>query len=72
MDPTFLEEQVHDGDMTVVVNAHRELCTISKAGGAPLSVDQIMQCAEVASVKAAEVTELIRNAISIANSNQKD
>jgi exosome complex RNA-binding protein Rrp42 (RNase PH superfamily) len=63
VDPSFLEEQVQEGDMTVVVNSHRELCTLSKNGGSPLEVGQVLQCAEVASVKAAEVTELIRSAL---------
>ncbi|KAJ3416662.1 Exosome complex component RRP45 [Chytridiales sp. JEL 0842] len=67
VDPFHLEEQVQDGDVTFVVNSHRELCTISKSGGAPLDLEQIYQCAEIASLKAAEVTELIRSALSKAN-----
>ncbi|KAJ3141919.1 Exosome complex component RRP45 [Physocladia obscura] len=64
VDPTHLEEQVEDGDFVVVVNTHRELCTMSKAGGASLDIERIIQCTEVAAAKAAEVTELIREALS--------
>ncbi|KAJ3219365.1 Exosome complex component RRP45 [Dinochytrium kinnereticum] len=64
MDPSHLEEQVQEGDMTVVVNAHRELCTLSKAGGCPLEMSLIIRCANVAAVKAAEITELIRTVLS--------
>ncbi|KAI8622153.1 ribosomal protein S5 domain 2-type protein [Chytriomyces sp. MP71] len=64
VDPTHLEEQVQDGDFIVVVNTHRELCTMSKAGGAGLDIARIVQCTEVAAAKAAEVTELIRGALS--------
>ncbi|KAJ3330064.1 Exosome complex component RRP45 [Blyttiomyces sp. JEL0837] len=67
VDPAFIEEQVLDGDMTIVVNTHRELCTLSKAGGALLTTEQVLNCAEVASTKAAEMTELIRNALAKAN-----
>ncbi|KAJ3298959.1 Exosome complex component RRP45 [Rhizoclosmatium sp. JEL0117] len=64
VDPTHLEEQVQDGNFIVVVNTHRELCTMSKAGGASLDVARIIQCTEVAAAKAAEVTELVRTALS--------
>ncbi|KAJ3383208.1 hypothetical protein CcCBS67573_g03768 [Chytriomyces confervae] len=71
VDPTHLEEQVQDGDFIVVVNTHRELCTMSKAGGAGLDVARIVQCTEVAAAKAAEVTELIRGALTKSNEIKK-
>ncbi|KAJ3351279.1 Exosome complex component RRP45 [Entophlyctis luteolus] len=64
VDPTYLEEQVQDGKFVVVVNTHRELCSMSKAGGASLNIAKIMQCTEVAATKAAEVTEMVRSALS--------
>ncbi|KAL2916146.1 3'-5'-exoribonuclease [Polyrhizophydium stewartii] len=63
VDPLLLEEQVMDGSMTFVVNIHRELCTLSKAGGTPVSPDQVMLCASIAAVKSAEITQLIRQAV---------
>ncbi|KAI9342898.1 ribosomal protein S5 domain 2-type protein [Obelidium mucronatum] len=69
VDPTHLEEQVQDGDFIVVVNTHRELCTMSKAGGASLDIARIIQCTEVAAAKAAEVTELLRAALSKVSHN---
>ncbi|KAI8836589.1 ribosomal protein S5 domain 2-type protein [Chytridium lagenaria] len=71
MDPSHLEEQVQEGDMTIVVNAHRELCTLSKAGGCPLEMSLILRCSNVAAVKAAEITELIRTVVSKANEKTK-
>ncbi|KAI9332311.1 hypothetical protein DFJ73DRAFT_897510 [Zopfochytrium polystomum] len=64
VDPSHEEELCQDGDMTIVVNTHREVCALSKAGGAPLGMSQIVRCAEVAAVKASEMTEMIRNALS--------
>ncbi|KAJ3300325.1 Exosome complex component RRP45 [Borealophlyctis nickersoniae] len=63
VDPTFLEEQVMDGDMTYVVNIHRELCTLRKAGGLPIDIQQVIYCGQIAAVKAEEITNLIKKAL---------
>ncbi|KAI8049592.1 ribosomal protein S5 domain 2-type protein [Syncephalis plumigaleata] len=63
VDPSYLEERLQDGDMTVTVNTHRELCALSKAGGAPLPSEQILRCIQLATAKGAEITELIQNAV---------
>ncbi|RKP09940.1 ribosomal protein S5 domain 2-type protein [Thamnocephalis sphaerospora] len=63
MDPSRLEERLQDGDMTVTVNTHRELCALSKAGGSPLPPDQVMRCVQLAATKGAEITNLIRKAV---------
>lgn len=63
MDPTFLEEQVKEGDMTVTLNVHKEVCALSKAGGIPMEIDQILQCTKVAVVKVAEITAQIQAAL---------
>jgi len=63
VDPNLLEEQVKEGDMTITLNSHKELCIIHKAGGIPLEIDQILRCTKIASVKVAEITELINTAL---------
>ncbi|KAI9595355.1 ribosomal protein S5 domain 2-type protein [Syncephalis fuscata] len=63
VDPSHLEERLQDGDMTVTVNTHRELCALSKAGGAPLPPAQILRCIQLATTKGAEMTESIQNAV---------
>ncbi|KAJ3223668.1 Exosome complex component RRP45 [Clydaea vesicula] len=63
VDPCLVEEQTMESEMTVVMNVHREVCTISKSGGVPLEIDQILRCCQIGSIKAGEVTNLIRNAI---------
>ncbi|KAI9011286.1 ribosomal protein S5 domain 2-type protein [Gaertneriomyces semiglobifer] len=69
VDPTLLEEHVQSGDLTFVVNKHREVCTLTKAGGVAITVDQVLSCANIAAAKAAEITELIKDAIT---KSQKD
>lgn len=43
--------------MTVTLNAQRELCVLSKAGGSPLSVDELMRLVKLG---AERVKELVR------------
>ncbi|XP_022099628.1 exosome complex component RRP45-like [Acanthaster planci] len=64
VDPTFKEESVMEGNMVVAMNAHRELCTVQMTGGMLLLKDQIMRCSQIAVVKVAELTELIKKALS--------
>ncbi|KAG0021352.1 hypothetical protein BGZ80_002573 [Entomortierella chlamydospora] len=63
VDPTHLEEQIKEGDMTITMNVHKEVCALSKAGGIPMEVDQILQCSKIATVKAAEITAQIEEAL---------
>ncbi|KAI1315646.1 hypothetical protein EDD11_000539 [Mortierella claussenii] len=63
VDPTYLEEQVKEGDMTITLNVHKEVCALSKAGGISMDVDQILQCSKIAVVKVAEITAQIEAAL---------
>jgi exosome complex component RRP45 len=63
VDPTHLEEQIKEGDMTITLNVHKEVCALSKAGGIPMEVDQILQCSRIAVVKVAEITAQIQEAL---------
>ncbi|KAI7865246.1 ribosomal protein S5 domain 2-type protein [Spinellus fusiger] len=63
VDPTYLEEQVKEGGMTITMNIHKEICALSKAGGVPLASDQILRCSQVALVKVTEMTEQIQKAL---------
>jgi exosome complex component RRP45 len=47
LDPTHLEEVVSAGTMTITLNAQRELCVLSKAGGSALTADEIMDVVRV-------------------------
>ncbi|KAJ2999631.1 Exosome complex component RRP45 [Globomyces sp. JEL0801] len=63
IDPNWMEEQVQEGDITFVINVHREICTLSKAGGVPISMEKVLQCASIAGVKVAELNKILKDAI---------
>jgi len=61
MDATLQEEQLREGDMTITLNKHAEVCQISKAGGTAIEAVVLMQCANQALVVVRLVTELLMN-----------
>ena len=63
LDPTFAEEQVSQGQITLVLNIHREICAIEKSGGVAISPTAIFQCAQIASAKVVDITQIIRSSI---------
>lgn len=50
-DPTDREELVAAGRLTFSLNNHGELCLVHKLGGAAVSVDKLLDCAQVAATK---------------------
>ncbi|KAI9308376.1 ribosomal protein S5 domain 2-type protein [Cunninghamella echinulata] len=63
VDPTYLEEKLKEGDMTITMNIHKEICALSKSGGIPLEMDQVLRCSQIAQVRVTEITELIQKAL---------
>lgn len=63
VDPSEREERVMDGLLVIAMNKHREICTIQSSGGIMLLKDQILRCSKIASVKVAEITELIMKSL---------
>lgn len=63
VDPNYLEEKVKEGDMTITMNIHKEICALSKAGGIPLEMDQVLRCSQIALVKVNDATECIQKAL---------
>ncbi|KAA8533097.1 hypothetical protein F0562_033370 [Nyssa sinensis] len=69
IDPTHNEEAVMEGRMTATLNTNGDVCSIQKAGeGVMQSV--IMQCLRIASVKAADITSKIKNAVESYNTER--
>lgn len=52
------------GRMTATVNSNGDVCAVQKAGGEGVTPNMIMQCLRIASVKAADITSKIKNAVS--------
>ncbi len=48
MDPTYNEESVLEGSVTIVLNRQRELVAVSKAGGAVVQASTILNCQQQA------------------------
>lgn len=49
--------------MTITMNSHKEICALSKAGGIPLEMDQVLRCSQIAIIKVAEIDELIKKVL---------
>ncbi|KAJ2514504.1 3'-5'-exoribonuclease [Coemansia sp. RSA 1939] len=63
VDPSRIEEQTMVSRYTVTLNPHREVCALSKAGGAALPLALIQRCNQIALVKADEINEKIQEAL---------
>jgi exosome complex RNA-binding protein Rrp42 (RNase PH superfamily) len=60
MDPTDREEKIIDGTITFTFNSFRELCAVHKIGGAPISSNQVLRCANIAAARVGELTEILK------------
>ncbi|CAL9156179.1 exosome complex component RRP45A-like isoform X1 [Musa acuminata AAA Group] len=70
IDPTHKEEVVMGGRMTATVNSNGDVCAVQKAGGEGVTPNMIMQCLRIASVKAADITSKIKNAVETYNTER--
>lgn len=64
IDPSNHEETVSGGRMTVSINTSNDICAVQKAGGEGIMSGVVMQCMRIASMKAADITKEIKNAVS--------
>jgi len=62
VDPQWKEENVMKGRITMILNIHKELCGVQKAG-VPLEVQQILEAAKIAMVKVKELNSIIKDAL---------
>jgi exosome complex component RRP45 len=67
MDPTYVEEEVMCGRMTVTVNANGDICAIQKPGEEGVSQSMILHCLRLASSRAAATTKIIREEVEAYN-----
>lgn len=56
--------------MTLVMNSQREVCAITKAGGA-IPTDKIIMCSRIAIVKAEHLTKILKDALANANGHSE-
>ncbi|CAD5322890.1 unnamed protein product [Arabidopsis thaliana] len=67
MDPTYVEEAVMCGRMTVTVNANGDICAIQKPGEEGVNQSVILHCLRLASSRASATTKIIRDAVEAYN-----
>ncbi|KAF4316456.1 hypothetical protein BBO99_00008681 [Phytophthora kernoviae] len=60
MDPTDREERITDARMSFTFNSFRELCAVHKIGGAAISTNTVLRCANVAAARAVELTSFLK------------
>lgn len=65
MDPSYKEELLMRGRLTVVLNVHGDICAIQKGGGIGVTPSDILRCLRIASTKVADVTSSLKKAVSI-------
>ncbi|KAI5077154.1 hypothetical protein GOP47_0006978 [Adiantum capillus-veneris] len=63
MDPSFKEELLMRGRLTIILDINGDICAIQKAGGVGVSSCDILHCLRIASTKVAEVTSSLRKAV---------
>ncbi|WRT70859.1 uncharacterized protein IL334_007858 [Kwoniella shivajii] len=63
LDPTHLETTLCSGTLTVTMNAQREICVLSKAGGTPLAAEEIMGVVTVGVERVREMVKGIEEAL---------
>lgn len=59
LDATLLEEQCREGEMTVGMNRHGEICQLAKLGGVPLDALLLLHCTNVALGKVKDMSAFI-------------
>jgi exosome complex component RRP45 len=65
LDPSNLEQRLSQGLVSIALNAQRELCVVQKAGGVPLSPDEIMQIIDQAVSKAKELDQIVEQSLRV-------
>jgi exosome complex component RRP45 len=60
VDATLQEQQVSEGELVVTANSQGEVCQIAKMGGVPVDAVALLRCTEVAMVKVAALSRVLR------------
>ncbi|KIO28724.1 hypothetical protein M407DRAFT_242923 [Tulasnella calospora MUT 4182] len=63
LDPLHLESQLATTTVHLALNAQKELCVMHKAGGMPLSVEEIMKCVKIGVERVREVSKMVNEAL---------
>jgi exosome complex component RRP45 len=64
LDPTTLEQTLAEGTLSIALTKHADLCVVQKAGGIPLTVEEVMHVTRVGVERVREVNEIIEQRLS--------
>lgn len=64
VDPTLQEERVMNGRLIFGLNIHKEICALQMIGGVTMTSEEVLKYANIASKKCAELTDIVKNALS--------
>ena len=59
IDATLREEQVREGEITITMNQHGEICQIAKLGGVPCDASSLLKCIQMAAVKVRDIDQFV-------------
>ncbi|KAI0041550.1 ribosomal protein S5 domain 2-like protein [Auriscalpium vulgare] len=59
LDPSLLEQRLASGTLSLALNAQRELCVVHKAGGVPLTPEEVLSAVNIAVQKAKELEKMV-------------
>jgi hypothetical protein len=63
LDPSHYESSIATGSLTLTLNAQRELCVLSKAGGTPLAKHDLMRVVRLAVDRVRDMTKELEDAL---------
>jgi len=63
LDPSHLESQMSTGTLTLTLNAQREICVLSKAGGQPIELETLMRIIHLGADKVRDLDALVKAAL---------
>lgn len=63
VDPSWKEEKIAAGKMTITLNAQNELCAIQKAGGVAMLPADIIRATKIAATKVGEISQAVSAAL---------
>ncbi|OLL23903.1 Exosome complex component rrp45 [Neolecta irregularis DAH-3] len=71
VDADLREERLREGEMTITLNKHHEICQVSKAGGVAMQPHEIMNCMKLALVRVTEISDLLAKALEEDKTNRE-
>lgn len=63
IDPEEKEESIISGTLMMAFNVQNEVCCVQMNGGVCLDYEQVLNCANVAALKAEEITAIVKEAL---------